>query len=230
MLFELFLPFVIGTAMGLSPSAPASPQGAAVAELTTEEILELFEAASRQRTVHLAPEATSPAEMAAVWTEAEVQEAVDALQAALGPETVVTLEPSVEPVEVAREPEPQVATGQFTTALEVKPILGMTQGNWVALRLYDGQDLLYFTHLASWRCGLWEVKFGINGAPPEQVFALEPCYIETAQPNAMVDMENYLPYLSFAAESVETVIVEVTYDDGSKETARFARNQVLMPG
>jgi len=198
-MFALLLPYVIGTAMGLTPS-----DGGGLA--TTAPVAA----------------AETPA------SEAELQAAVDALQDALGDDVVVTMDPV--PLAAAREPEPQVATGQYTTALEVKPILGMTQGNWVALRLYDGQDLMYFTHLASWRCGLWEVRYGINGAPPVEVFPLEPCHTETAQPNAMVDLENYLPYLSFAGESVETVIVEITYDDGSKESARFARNQVLMPG
>jgi len=209
-MFELLLPYMTGTAMGISPAGAGTvamlpPAATAGAPLTESEL-----------------------------HAAELQAAVAAMQAALGDGALVTMAlagadpaPDASPV---RAPEPQVATGKFTTALEVKPILGMTQGNRVALRLYDGRDLMYFTQLVAWRCGLWEVRYGINGAPPVEVFPLEPCYTETAQPNVMVDMENYLPYLSFNGGSVETVIVDVTYDDGSKESARFARNQVLMPG
>ena len=63
--------------------------------------------------------------------------------------------------------EPQVASGRFLTALEVRPILNATQGNWIAVREYGGEDLLYVTHLWSWRCGLAELRIGLNGAAPE---------------------------------------------------------------
>lgn len=129
----------------------------------------------------------------------------------------------------SREPEPQVPTGKFTTAVEVKPIVGMTRSNWVAVRLYEGQDLLYFTHLLSWRCGIWDIRYGLNGATADTVFPMEPCHEDSAQPNAMTDVETFLPYVALPPESIESVEVEITYDDGTTESARFDRGAVLIP-
>lgn len=128
-----------------------------------------------------------------------------------------------------RTPEQQIPTGKFTTAVEVKPILGMTKSNWVAVRAYEGQDLLYFTHLIAWRCGLWDIKFGVNGAPAENDVALEPCYEDTAQPNGLVDVATYLPYVTLPLDSVESVYIEVTFDDGTSDFAKFNRSDILIP-
>lgn len=136
--------------------------------------------------------------------------------------STVTLAPET------RAPEPQVPTGQFTTAVEVRPILEMTQGQWIALRDYDGKDLLYFTQLLSWRCGLWEIRYGINGAPASEVLPLEPCHDGTASPNALTSVD-YPIYLEFPAGSIASVTVAITYDDGTTAEATFDRAQVLMP-
>lgn len=128
-----------------------------------------------------------------------------------------------------RAPEPQIPTGQFTTAVEVKPILGMTRQNWVAIRRYDGNDLVYFTHLLSWRCGLWDIRYSVNGDAEFRALTMEPCHTGTAQPNAMTDVANFLPYITLPDESVESVHVEITFDDGTTDFAVFERQDVLMP-
>lgn len=125
------------------------------------------------------------------------------------------------------QPEPQDPTGKFTTATEVKPILTATKTAWAALREYDGKDLLYFTHLVAWRCGLHEIQFAVNGAAL-QVFEVEDCYTDTAQPNAM-KMESHLPYVGYDLGSVNSVRVTLIYDDGSTDSAEFGRKDILMP-
>ncbi len=116
----------------------------------------------------------------------------------------------------------------FTTAAEVKPILEMTRDSWVAVREFDGRDLVYFTHLIAWRCGLEEVKFSVNSTKSDHVWPMEPCYEGTASPNAMKD-EAFLPYVALPLGSVDRIAVVLKLDDGSFLKADFDRAAVLMP-
>lgn len=118
--------------------------------------------------------------------------------------------------------EPQEATGRFTTATEVKPILAATLANWIHVREFNGQDLLYVTHLWSWRCGLAQVKLGVNGSPLE-VWPLPKCHLDEGFPN-MIKEEDGMPYRSYPLGSIQQVAVEVTYDDLSTESFSFGRN------
>ncbi len=146
----------------------------------------------------------------------------------------VFLAPTPEPETAApvflapsRQAEPQIPTGKFTTATEVKPILGMTKGNWVAVREFNGQDLIYVTHLWSWRCGLIEMRVGINGAAPE-IWPLPICHDDQPAPNMILESDG-LPYRSFALNSVNTIAVELVYDDLSEEATQFDRKGVQIP-
>ena len=123
--------------------------------------------------------------------------------------------------------EPQAPTGRFTTATEVKPILGMTRANWVAVREYGGQDLIYFTHLLAWRCGLHEIRFSVNEGAM-QVWDMPACLEETNAPNA-IDTDQGLPYIARPLGSVTALRVELLYDDMTTETASFERSDILMP-
>lgn len=119
-----------------------------------------------------------------------------------------------------------LAAQQFTTAAEVKPILTATKANWIAVREYEGQDLLYFTQILSWRCGLIEIMYSVNGADPVR-YEAEPCYEDEAQPNAL-KMEGTLPYVALPLGSVETVGISLVFDDGSTDGAMFDRAGVQI--
>lgn len=123
--------------------------------------------------------------------------------------------------------EPQTPSGTFTTATEVKPILDATKANWVALRDYDGQDLLYITHLWSWRCGLKAIAISLNDEPMQN-WPLPPCHDQTGAPNAILP-EDGLPYLTLRGGGVQSIAVQIVYDDLSMDVARFERAQVLLP-
>ena len=118
------------------------------------------------------------------------------------------------------------AAQNFTTAAEVKPIVGAIKAQWIAVRLWDGQDLLYFTNLLSWRCGLSEIAYSVNGAEPK-LYQSEPCYEQEPAPNAL-KAEDILPYITFAPNSVETIEVMITYDDGTTDSATYTRSQVQI--
>lgn len=120
-----------------------------------------------------------------------------------------------------------LAAQQFTTAAEVKPILMATQANWVSVRAFNGQDLLYFTHLEAWRCGLDQILYSINGGPPTE-WPMEPCYEGTATPNA-ITAQDRLPYTVLPLGSVADVVVSLVFDDGTIEGAKFERAQILIP-
>lgn len=114
----------------------------------------------------------------------------------------------------------------FTTAAEVRPILEATRAAWVALRPWDGAELLYFTHLESWRCGIAEIRYAVNGAAP-QVWPVEPCFEGTATPNAIG--ADRLPFTRLPAGEAQTVSVWLVLDDGTPMEATFARAAILTP-
>jgi len=178
-MLDLFLPFIIGLALGIEP-APA--------------------------------------------TDTELSETVENTV-----QPVVADTGSGDDHSESQAPEPQIPTGKFTTAIEVRPILDATKANWVGVREFDGQDLVYFSHLLAWRCGLWDIRYGVNGAPAETGIAMEPCNDEFAQPNVMLDVENFPPYVTYPLNSVESITVEVVFDDGTVESMQFDRNDVRIP-
>lgn len=123
--------------------------------------------------------------------------------------------------------EPQTVTGRFTTATEVKPILSATKTSWVAVREYNGQDLVYVTQILAWRCGLVALRLGVNGATPAE-WPLPPCHEDTAAPNALLPADG-VPFRAYPLGSVQSVSVELVYDDLTEDSSRVQRTDVLMP-
>jgi hypothetical protein len=122
--------------------------------------------------------------------------------------------------------EDQTVTGRMTTATEVRPILTATKGSWVAVREWDGNDLLYFTNLLAWRCGVHQVSYSVNGGP-EEVLAAEPCYTDEGAPNAL-KVEDIQPYVTLPLQSLDTVTVTVLYDDLSTDSAEYRRDAIRI--
>ncbi|KEJ89317.1 hypothetical protein [Sulfitobacter donghicola] len=123
--------------------------------------------------------------------------------------------------------EAQTPTGKFTTAVEVKPILEATKANWVALRDYGGNDLVYVSHLWAWRCGLSAMAISINDGAMENL-PLPKCHTEYRSANVILE-EDGLPYLTYPQGSVERVTVQIVYDDLTQDIATFASNEIRIP-
>ena len=122
---------------------------------------------------------------------------------------------------------PQHAPAQgFTTAAEVKPILEMIKPQWVAIRPFDGQDLLYFTTLLVYRCGITQINFSYNGSPL-QTLDHEPCHRDEANPSAL-KLETHLPYVVAPLDSLQTITVQLLFDDGSAQTASYNRKEIQI--
>lgn len=117
------------------------------------------------------------------------------------------------------------ATAQFE-GMSVQPILEMTRANWIAVREWDGQDLIYFTHLEVYRCGLSRIDFAVN-AGKAQRYMPESCYTGETPPNAL-KLDGHLPYIARPLGSVETVTIRLTYVDGTTASARFDRAGALI--
>ncbi len=125
---------------------------------------------------------------------------------------------------------PNLASAQnFTTAAEISAIIDAIRDDWIAVREWEGNDLIYFTNPMAWRCGMSEIRYGLNGAPAETVLPMEPCYEDLPNPNVLLVDQGVDLFVTEALKSVQTVSVVIVLDDGSEKTAEFKRADVIMP-
>ena len=125
-------------------------------------------------------------------------------------------------------PDDQTPTGKFTTAAEVGPILTMTKGNWAAVREYDGQDLVYFSHIFSWRCGLKGAKFSINGEPLKDL-PMPDCHMKYQQPNSIIDDEALMTFQRFELGSVKSIRIDLLLDNLTVQSNTLLRENIMIP-
>jgi hypothetical protein len=104
---------------------------------------------------------------------------------------------------------------------EQRKLLEMTSGSWLLLQ--DGVNsgpLLYYTHLVSYRCGIRQVRIGIDSTNPDRPLALPPCNDK----DPMAIPANTLPYLK-VPPATAMVSVELTYQDGSVSEVKTFRKK-----
>ena len=102
---------------------------------------------------------------------------------------------------------------------QIKNVLTITEKNWVAFRDYNGKQLIYFTHLEAWKCGISTVRYGLNGETVNKIWQLEAC--DDQKPNQVTKER---PYLTFPLNTIEQIDIQLTYSDGSQsQIVSFAK-------
>ena len=85
---------------------------------------------------------------------------------------------------------------------------------WVAFREFNG-ELVYFSHLVSYRCGIAKVRYGLGDGPADKVFKLPPC--DPADPNSVPEKTTLSMKVPPKTASMQ---VQLTYVDGSTSPLR----------
>lgn len=112
---------------------------------------------------------------------------------------------------LALAPIGSTASAQGMPPEQIKQILDLTKANWVSFRDWQGQELIYFTHLESWKCGIDYVFYGLNDDPIEQEWQLEACHPD----NQNVVLKDK-PYLELPLGSAQSISVQLIFKDGTK--------------
>ncbi|MFN3823187.1 MAG: hypothetical protein ACK4RN_04335 [Pseudorhodobacter sp.] len=91
-------------------------------------------------------------------------------------------------------------------------------------------DLIYFTQLIGWRCGVQEVHYGFNEDLPVNRLPLEPCHRDLANPNTMKEtgVGPYPLFVTVPKGSVQQVRLRVIYEDGNSATFLSERARSLF--
>jgi len=100
-----------------------------------------------------------------------------------------------------------------------KQILERLPQSWVSFREFNGESLVYFSHLVSHRHAISEIRYGIDADKPTKLFPLNPA--DPNKPHAV--SPGSLMYIS-VPPATRLVTVQLTYRDGTRsKLQRFER-------
>ena len=92
---------------------------------------------------------------------------------------------------------------------QVKNILNLTRDSWISFREFNGQQLIYFTQVITWKCGIREIRYSINGDDLSERFPVPKC--DPLLPNNVG--QNDKIYLRAKLDAVKSVAVQLAFDD-----------------
>ncbi len=93
---------------------------------------------------------------------------------------------------------------------QIKQVLNLTKGNWVAFRDFNGKQLIYFTHLESYTCGIKQVQYSLNSDALDKSWELQPCKQNSPSP-----ITKDIVYLTLPLGTAKSIAVKITFADGS---------------
>ncbi len=102
---------------------------------------------------------------------------------------------------------------------QVKNILDMTKDSWIAYRDFNGRQLIYFTQILSWHCGMKEIRYSLNSTELDQRFPVPAC--NELLPNNIGQDDKI--YLSGKLGSVESLAVQLVFDDDTTTAVHVYR-------
>ena len=92
-----------------------------------------------------------------------------------------------------------------------------TAGSWLAFR-HDAPNILYYTHLSSYRCAIAELRVGLDKLTPDRVVTMAPCDMhDPAATPANVDTHLWID------PSVKFATAQLVYRDGTVSKVRIFR-------
>jgi len=94
---------------------------------------------------------------------------------------------------------------------QIKQVLNMTKNSWVSFRDFNGKQLIYFTHLESYTCGIKHVRYSINSDALDNSWKLQPCNQKDQLKITKDDI-----YLTLPLGTAKSIAVQVTFADGSE--------------
>ena len=116
-----------------------------------------------------------------------------------------------------------VAVAQGLLGNEQK-ILDLTKGSWAYFRDFNGRQLIYFTHLEAYRCGISRVRYSLNTQALDHEWKLQPC-----DPQAPNNITTDMPYIALPLGTASSITVQLTFNNGAKShVVRIdSRNQLI---
>ena len=115
------------------------------------------------------------------------------------------------PFEIRFDPDAALAEGN-------KQVLDQFWTSWIAFDASGNTGLVYFTQMVSYRCGIKEVRYSLNGDSLDKALDLPAC--DPEEPYAIPS--DYMPYLKIGKD-VTSMSVQVTYADGTQSPVRQFR-------
>ena len=109
------------------------------------------------------------------------------------------------------------APAQTPPLAQLKVMAEAAKGQWVAFRNWDGKQLIYFTIVVTYHCGLAEIRYSLNGAGLGERWPVPAC---NPQMPFNVDAQKDKIYLALEPGSVSAVSLQLVYADGTQSPVR----------